>query len=554
MSDMAPLSRDHVHGSPAEGAPMVVLYAPLGSAAFAAAHAVLGQQSAQGTITYVYRPLWVASAKDARQTLQGYGVQLAIKNMEYKTMDDAAIKDLGGMDDLDGGAALDGAAEDDDEHGFYFGTLRARRPELNDTITTFKDMLAASLSSQDASSLKVCAPRPTPLPPPPPALAPRPSPLGPRPSARAPRGTNCALAPSRHASVLTAARASALTPPPSRFCPPTPRHPPGRPVQVWALQDLGVLASSRVLNSKEPLRALVEISQNFPFIAPSLTKRKVDRALEDEVEQLQHSAWGPGFSGAFINGRELPIGENDLAGLLQTIRRELHTVDALSFLQLPIATTRKLLQLPAPSTSLRIDAKHPAVFVLNDVAKDKRYAQWPSTVRELLRPNMWGQISFCRKNVFTMVFVVDPGTEDGLAALGFMSSLFQQGAPIRFGVVLAPGASRAGAAKGGARRGSPFEAGSASRLKALRSTYDAAWDADAQVKKLAAAADAAPPRADAAADAAGGAVAVDEEDEESKASAALGLLLTKLFIFCKRKAGNQAAMNFLSLTNQVTLT
>ena len=165
MSDMAPLSRDHVHGSPAEGAPMVVLYAPLGSAAFAAAHAVLEQQSAQGTITYVYRPLWVASAKDTRQTLQGYGVQLAIKNMEYKTMDDAAIKDLGGMDDLDGGAALDGATEDVDEHGFYFGTLRTRRPELNDTISTFKDMLAASLSSQDSSSLKVCAPHPTPLPP-----------------------------------------------------------------------------------------------------------------------------------------------------------------------------------------------------------------------------------------------------------------------------------------------------------------------------------------------------------------------------------------------------
>ena len=201
MSDMAPLSRDHVHGSPAEGAPMVVLYAPLGSAAFAAAHAVLGQQSAQGTITYVYRPLWVASAKDARQTLQGYGVQLAIKNMEYKTMDDAAIKDLGGMDDLDGGAALDGAAEDDDEHGFYFGTLRARRPELNDTITTFKDMLAASLSSQDASSLKVCAPRPTPLPP-----HPLPSPLGPHPSALAPRP-----APLAGQAVLSRLRATPLS-------------------------------------------------------------------------------------------------------------------------------------------------------------------------------------------------------------------------------------------------------------------------------------------------------------------------------------------------------
>ena len=79
MSDNAPLSRDHVHGSPAEGAPMVVLYAPLGSTAFAAAHSVLQQQSAQGVITYVYRPLWVAAATATRQTLQGYGVQLAIK-------------------------------------------------------------------------------------------------------------------------------------------------------------------------------------------------------------------------------------------------------------------------------------------------------------------------------------------------------------------------------------------------------------------------------------------------------------------------------------------
>ena len=110
------------------------------------------------------------------------------------------------MDDLDGGAALDGAAEDDDEHGFYFGTLRKRRPELNDTITTFKDMLAASLSSQDASSLKVCAPRPAPLPPPPPALTPRPSPLGPRPSPLAPRP-----APLAGQAVLSRLRATPLS-------------------------------------------------------------------------------------------------------------------------------------------------------------------------------------------------------------------------------------------------------------------------------------------------------------------------------------------------------
>ena len=180
---------------------------------------------------------------------------------------------------------------------------------------------------------------------------------------------------------MASPRAPAFTPRPRPHASPPPSHLAPTAYQVWALQDLGVLASSRVLNAKEPLRTLVEISQNFPFIAPSLTKAPADKALEEEVEQLQHSAWGPGFSGAFINGRELPIGENDLAGLLQTIRRELHTVDALSFLQLPISTTRKLLQLPAPSTSLRIDAKHSAIFVLNDVSKDKRCAKRPSPRR-----------------------------------------------------------------------------------------------------------------------------------------------------------------------------
>ena len=64
-----------------------------------------------------------------------------------------------------------------------------------------------------------------------------------------------------------------------------------------------------------------------------------------------------------------------------------------------------------------------------------------TSVRELLRPNMWGQISFCRKNVFTMVFVVDPAVDDDLSVLSYMAQLLQNGAPIRFGMVLAPGAS-----------------------------------------------------------------------------------------------------------------
>ena len=86
------------------------------------------------------------------------------------------------------------------------------------------------------------------------------------------------------------------------------------------------------------------------------------------------------------------------------------------------------------------------MVVLNDIGRDRKYARWPPSVKELLRPNPWGQISFCRKNVFTMVFVLDPATGDGQAVLGYLVDLHAQGAPIRFGIVLAPGATRRAAA------------------------------------------------------------------------------------------------------------
>ena len=61
---MAPLAVDHVYASggaaaAAEeaGAPMVVLCAPLGSAAFREAHAVLAERARATAIVYAYRPL-----------------------------------------------------------------------------------------------------------------------------------------------------------------------------------------------------------------------------------------------------------------------------------------------------------------------------------------------------------------------------------------------------------------------------------------------------------------------------------------------------------------
>ena len=138
------------------------------------------------------------------------------------------------------------------------------------------------------------------------------------------------------------------------------------------MQDLGVQASSRVSASVTPLKTLRDICQNFPFSARTLSKLPVNRQLAQEVSDAQNMLYGPGFSGLFLNGLALPINDNDFFGLLQTIQREMHTVDALATLNLPSTTISRLVSLPPPTTSLRLDASHSAIVWLNDVEKDRR--------------------------------------------------------------------------------------------------------------------------------------------------------------------------------------
>ena len=82
------------------------------------------------------------------------------------------------------------------------------------------------------------------------------------------------------------------------------------------------------------------------------------------------------------------------------------------------------------AASLRVDPTHDGVLYINDISKDRKYQQFSPSLRAMLQMNMWGQMSFCRANVLTMIFVVDPSTELGQLALSYMIGVFQNGAPI----------------------------------------------------------------------------------------------------------------------------
>ena len=57
-------------------------------------------------------------------------------------------------------------------------------------------------------------------------------------------------------------------------------------VQVWDLKDLGLQAVQRIVKAADPLRMLVEVSQNFPSLAGSLSRIAIPEDVRAEIRSV----------------------------------------------------------------------------------------------------------------------------------------------------------------------------------------------------------------------------------------------------------------------------
>ncbi|XP_062204872.1 UDP-glucose:glycoprotein glucosyltransferase-like isoform X2 [Phragmites australis] len=129
-----------------------IFYGAVGTTCFKELHAHLAEASKQGKISYALRPVLSSGCQATSSfcgsigavdavTLSGYGVELALKNMEYKAMDDTAIKK---------GVPLEDSKTEDlsqEVRGFIFSKILERKPELNAEIMAFRDYLLSSTVS-----------------------------------------------------------------------------------------------------------------------------------------------------------------------------------------------------------------------------------------------------------------------------------------------------------------------------------------------------------------------------------------------------------------------
>ncbi|GLJ16960.1 hypothetical protein SUGI_0293070 [Cryptomeria japonica] len=148
---------DHIYPESNKRSPIAILYGALGSSCFLNFHRILAEASRKGEVQYIVRPVIPSGCESKAEycsavgtgnivNLGGYGVELALKNMEYKAIDDSEVKK---------GVILEDPKTEElsqEVRGFIFSKLLERKPELASDVMAFRDYL---LSSSVSDTLEV---------------------------------------------------------------------------------------------------------------------------------------------------------------------------------------------------------------------------------------------------------------------------------------------------------------------------------------------------------------------------------------------------------------
>lgn len=228
-----------------------------------------------------------------------------------------------------------------------------------------------------------------------------------------------------------------------------------QPLSASELSQLGLRAASFVLNSEDPFKTLVELAQDFPRLSNALANHDIDESFIAEHQQNQEKFLRPGLNQIWLNG--LPLDdEDDVDGfhLLEHLRREQALVNGLQDVGFTgkeavdvISSTLSASSGPSDD-NLRFDYRddreeNEVIIWLNDLEKDERYANWPSSVLSLLRATYPGQLSPIRRDIHNVVIPVNLTDVDDIKLVTSTIRMFiNKRIPSRFG--LAPSVSRDG--------------------------------------------------------------------------------------------------------------
>jgi len=412
---------DHVFGSasaPAAGASApedATLYGRVGTSSFWAFYDALVSAQEAGTVARcAFRHGTPSRGTTTPTALQGYGVNLDIKNMEYMNIDDGeANKDLNAAEAAGSEASSEDAVvsfpEGEEVGGIVFSTLLERTPSAGQDLALLrKELLEASAS--DSGEIKVWK--------------------------------------LKDIGLQATASIVADKDPLKRL---------GAVAQDFPLQARG-LTSVKV---PKPLRREVEANYQSRALRAGLSGGGSATLL---VNGRPVDIGSVTFN-LFALLRTIRD-ESRLLAKLADLHLPLDTAKALLALGSGGGDDEENGGgQSSGDSSVRVDivsGAKGAITFLNNLEKDPQYKKWPKALRQLLFPS-WSLHTLSR-NLYTCVLVVDPTTSEGLEALTTVEALFTNMYPVRFGVVLTSAKALAEV------KAAPSSAATATTSSALKAT------------------------------------------------------------------------------------
>lgn len=165
-----------------------------------------------------------------------------------------------------------------------------------------------------------------------------------------------------------------------------------KPLSASELRDLGLKTSSFILDNPDPMDTLARLSQDFPKHASALAAHNVSEPFLKEHVENRELMLPAGYNMMWMNGVQVSPRDVNVFSLLEQLRRERRLINGLQILGLSNLDANRLLSHPAIADTQgsgepqRYDFRDEldggnVILWLNNIEKDKRYAEWPTELR-----------------------------------------------------------------------------------------------------------------------------------------------------------------------------
>ncbi|KAI0150628.1 UDP-glucose:glycoprotein glucosyltransferase [Xylariaceae sp. FL1272] len=220
-----------------------------------------------------------------------------------------------------------------------------------------------------------------------------------------------------------------------------------KPLSTKELANLGLKAGSFIMESEDPLETLIKLTQDFPKFSTSVASRNASEEFVKEHRWNRAVAAPAGINVLWMNGVQIMERQIDPFTLVDGIRRERAFIKGVTNLGLSpkeaisLLGNQEVTMAKATDEAPRFDwtdrfEDGRVIIWLNDIEKDKRYADFPPDLTSLLKPTFPGQIPQVRKNLFNIVIPVDfSKLEDMRIVAEQLHGLVKRALPLHFGLV-----------------------------------------------------------------------------------------------------------------------